>query len=224
MIEITKVILAQIWKDFLLEYRARDVLIPVGAFSALIVIIFNFALDIRPAQLSIVAPAVIWVAFTFASILGLNHSFSKEKESHGLDGLMLAPVGREAIYIGKVISIFLFLTILEMAILPIFSILFNLDILMPKIWLIATITTFGFSSIGNIFSIMALNTRAREIILPVLFFPVTLPIIIAAIEFSKASYQGAPWSSALMWLQLGLVFDIIFVLLGATLAEHLLQD
>ena len=83
MIEITKVILAQVWKDFLLEYRARDVLIPVGAFSALIVIIFNFALDIRPAQVPNVAPAVIWVAFTFASILGLNHSFSKEKESHG---------------------------------------------------------------------------------------------------------------------------------------------
>jgi heme exporter protein B len=215
---------AVLWKDLLLEARTKEVVTPVLVFAFLVTVVFNFVFEPSATTVAIVAPGVLWIAFTFAGTLGLNRAFALEKERGGIEGLMLCPVGREQLYLGKMLASFLFILAVELVMLPIFGVLFNLPLFLPWLWLVAVVATLGFSAVGTIFSAMAVNTRAREIMLPVLFFPIVVPVIIAAVEATRAILAGEPYGDFRRWVELTAAFDAVFVVAAAATFEFVLGD
>jgi heme exporter protein B len=221
---ILRPVLAILWKDMLLEIRTKEMVTPILVFAFLVVVIFNFVFEPTPALVAAVAPGVLWVAFTFAGVLGLNRAFALEKERGGIEGLLLCPVGRDLIYLGKFLGSLLFMLVVEAVMFPIFSLLFNLPLLIPELWLVGLAATVGFVAVGTVFSAMSVNTRAREIMLPVLFFPIAVPVIIAAVEASGAILGDRGWSDYSQWLQLIVVFDVIFLVVAAITFEFVLEE
>jgi heme exporter protein B len=212
------------WKDILSELRARDIVISILAFAVLSLIIFNFALRPSPQITPIVAPGVLWVAFTFAGVLGLTRAFVLEKDQGNLVGLLLTPTSRGALYVGKMLGSLFFMLMAEVVILPVFAVLFNLSPFQPELLLIILLATIGFASIGTLFSAIAINTRSREIMLPMLFLPIVVPIIIGAVVSSGIALEGGPWSDSVKWVQLIAVFDVVVLVFSGFAFEHVLQE
>ena len=208
----------------LLESRTRETVIPILVFSFLVIIVFNFVIDPKPALVEAVAPGILWVAFTFAGMLGLNRTFSMEKEQGGIEGLMMCPVGRDLVYLGKMLGTFLFILLVELIMLPIFAAISNLPLLEPGLWIITVLATFGFASVGATFSAIAVNTKAKEILLPILFFPIAAPVIIAAAEATRAVLAGDPIADYSRWLQLMAAFDVMFVVVGSITFDFILGE
>ncbi len=202
------------WKDILLELRSREVVIASMVFAIMVVVIFNFALNVTPETVDILAPGILWVAFVFAGVLAMSRAFVIEKDQGSLEGLLLCPVSRDSLYFGKMLSLFLFMTVVEAVLLPIFAVLFDFSAFSFTLIGVILLATLGFATVGTLFSSIAVNTRSREIMLPVLFFPVITPVIIGAVETST----GAIGSSVNVigvgrWLQLIAVFDAVFLVL-----------
>ncbi len=211
-----------LWKDILSELRTRDIVTSVLLFAILVMVIFNFAFE--AAQVGLVAPGILWVTFTFAGVLGLSRSFALEKDKGCLEGLMLCPVDRGVIYLGKMLGILAFMLIVEAIVLPIFSVFFNLPIFTPELVLIVVLATIGFVSVGTLFSALAVNTKAREIMLPILFFPIVAPVIIAAVKATGLALAGESWSSLSSWLQIIAAFDIIFLVVSSLVFEFIIEE
>ena len=212
------------WKDILLETRTKENITPIIIFASLVLLIFNFALDPTPILIGSVAPGILWTAITFSGILGMSRTFILEKDNGSLEGIIICPVSREIIYFGKMLASLVFMLLIEALIFPIFGILFNLPILIPSVILIAFLTTLGFAAIGTIFSAISVHTRAREIMLPILFFPIVVPIILAAVESTSLAIQFEGWKGIISWIQLIVVFDIIFIVVSAFLFQFALEE
>lgn len=204
-----------LWKDILSELRTRDIATSVLIFALLVIVIFNFAFEPGSDQKELVAPGILWVSFTFAGVISLGRSFVQEKESGCLEALMLCPVDREVIYLGKMLGSLTFMLITEAIVFPIFLLLFDLPLLTPRLGLIAFLATLGFVSVGTLFSALAINTRAREVLLPILFFPLVTPVIIAAVKASELVMEGEPWGDMSSWLLIMAAFDAIFLVASA---------
>ena len=217
-------ILTLTWKDILLELRSREMVVTLGVFSFLVVIIFNFAVEPTPEIVATVAPGILWVTFTFAGILGLGRSFALEKDQGNLEGLMLCPVSRDVIFFGKLAGIFILMLVVEALVLPLFAVLFDLSLFLPEIILVGVLATLGFAAVGTIFSAMAINTRSREIMLPLLFLPVVVPVIIAAVETTSGALQGDSWGEIGKWIQLIAVFDVVFIIVSAFVMQFVLEE
>lgn len=201
------------WKDILLEIRTRDIIVSVLVFSFLVVVVFNFALNSTPNLADDLAPGILWVAFAFAGILAMNRAFVLEKDRGSLEGLLLTPVSRDAIYLGKMLGTFLFMVVVEVALLPIFAVLFDFSSFSVGLVLAILLATLGFAAVGTLFSAIAVNTRSREIMLPVLFLPVILPVIIGAVESSAGSIGGSSGVSVARWIGLIAVFDAVYLVI-----------
>ena len=217
-------ILTILWKDVLLEIRTKETVIPILVFSFLVIIVFNFVMDPNPALVEAVAPGVLWVAFTFAGLLGLSRSFAMEKEQGCIEGLMMCPVGRDLLYLGKMLGTFLFVLLVELLMLPVFAVVFNIPLFEPGLWLITLLATFGFASVGAIFSAIAINTKAKEVLLPILFFPIAAPVIIAAAEATRAVLVGDSIGDYSRWLQLMAAFDVMFVVIASITFDFVLGE
>ena len=206
-------VVALAWKDILLEIRTRDIVVSVLVFAFLVIVVFNFALggNVTPEQINELAPGMLWVAFVFAGVLAMNRAFVLEKDRGSLEGLLLTPVSRDAIYFGKMIGVFLFMIVVEAVLLPVFAVLFNFSAFSPGLILAILLATLGFATVGTLFSAIAVHTRSREIMLPVLFLPVIVPILIGAVESSVGSIEGDSAMSVARWLGLIAVFDLIFL-------------
>ena len=204
-------IAALAWKDILLEIRTRDVVISVLVFGFLVVVVFNFALNVTPDLLEDLAPGMLWVAFAFAGVLAMNRAFVTEKERGSLDGLLLTPVSRDSIYLGKMLGTLLFMIVVEVLLLPVFAVLFNFSAFSPGLIAAILLATLGFATVGTLFSAIAVQTRSREIMLPVLFLPVIVPVIIGAVEASSKSIGGGDDVSVAKWLGLIAVFDAVYL-------------
>jgi heme exporter protein B len=217
-------VLTIVWKDIKSESRTKDVLSSVFVFALLAVLIFSFALE-PGAQTSLaVAPGMLWVAFTFAGVLGFGRSFVLEKEHGCLDGLLLCPVEREVIYWGKVIGNFIFMLLVEVIILPVFFVLLNLPFaFLGPVIVVVLLTTIGFVAVGTLFSAMAVNTRARDVMLPILFLPVVVPLVIAAVKSTGLILGGAPWSDLWSWLEMIAAFDVIFSVLSSLVFHFVVE-
>jgi len=213
-----------IWKDLLIELRSKETVVPTLVFVLLVVVIFNFAIDPTPTSSDLVAPGALWISFTFAGIIGINRAATLENEQNGLYGLMLCPVKRDVLYFGKSIGSFLFLLIVEATMLPIFSIMFNLPIIIPRIWLVVVLATVGFTAIGTTFSVMTANHNGRDTMLPILFFPIIVPVIIAAVQATGGVITGDPHADYYRWVGLIVAFDTIFLVLGGMTFGSLLGD
>ena len=210
---LARPVLVLVWKDILLELRSRDIVVSVLVFGFLVVVVFNFALNVTPQRVTELAPGILWVAFAFAGILAMNRAFVLEKEQGGLDGLLLSPVSRDAIFLGKALTSFLFMLIVEAALLPVFAALLNFSAFSFTLILTIVLATLGFATVGTLFSAIAVQTRSREIMLPVLFFPIILPVIIGAVEASSRAIGGESVIGLGRWLPLLAVFDVLFLVI-----------
>ena len=202
-------VLAILWKDIVLELRTKDIIVSVLVFALLVIVVFNFAVTPTPQTVAFVAPGILWIAFTFGGVLGLNRSVALERESGSFHALMLAPVSRDLIFFGKMLGSLLFMLLVEVAVFPVFAVLYNFSLLIPGLIPIAVLATVAIASVGTLFAAIAANTRSREVMLPLLFFPAVVPVVIAAVEGSTAVLQGG--SAFDRWIPFLLAFDAVFL-------------
>ena len=214
-------VFAILWKDVVLELRTKDIVVSALVFALLVIVVFNFAITPTPQTVAFVAPGILWIAFTFGGVLGLNRSIALERESGGMHALMLAPVSRDLIFFGKMLGSLLFMLLVEVIVFPVFAVLYNFSLLLPGLIPVAALATVAIATIGTLFSAIAANTRSREVMLPLLFFPVVVPAVIAAVEASTAVIQGgSPFDR---WLPFLLAFDALF-LVACPFAFHLIVE
>lgn len=212
-------------KDLLLEVRNRDVVVSIAGFVLLVMAIFTFAVDIADRDNALlVGPGVLWAGIAFAGVIGLNRAFALEMERDTLEGLMLTPVSRDLIFLGKALGNSLFLAISIAIALPVFAVLFNLVVLRFEMLAIALLAVIGFSSVGTVFAAMSVRVRAREIMLPLLFLPVVAPLLLATIEATADLVAGDSWSEMSQWLQLAGAFDVVFLIVSAVIFQFVLED
>ncbi len=204
---------AMVWKDLVLEARSRDLVVSVVFFGLLLVVVFSFAIKPTPEMALELAPGLLWVAFAFAATLAMNRSFVREQEQGGLEGLLVSPVSRDAIFLAKAATSFLFMLLVEAALLPVYAVLLQFSAFSFTLLLTIVLATLGFALIGTLFSALAAQTRSREIMLPVLFFPIVLPVIIGAVEVSTRAIGGETLFGAGRWLPLIGVFDALFLVI-----------
>ncbi len=217
-------IIAILWKDILTEFRTREIIVSVFVFSLLVMVIFSFAFGTGVDITESIAPGILWVALTFGGVTGLNRIFAVEKENSRLEGLMLCPVDRAVIYWGKLTASFTFMLAVAIVVTPIFLALFNLPLFLPGLALIIVLASLGFAAVGTLFSALAVNTRARDIMLPILFLPVVVPVIIAAVKATAPVLAGRPWADMLIWLQILIAFDIIYMVVATLVFGFVVEE
>lgn len=212
-------------KDILAELRTKEMLSAMLVFSLLVIFIFNFTFDLRAENRTTLAPGVLWVAIAFASVLGLGRSFIVEKDRGALEGLLLAPVDRSALYFGKFIGNIIFIAVAEIAILPFFIILFNLSISsLPRLTGIIILGTIGLASAGTLFSAMVIHTRARDVLLPILLFPVVVPVLLSSVKLTASVLDEIPFQEVQHWAGFLGAFNFIFIALSLILFEYVVEE
>ena len=216
--------LAIVRKDLAAEWRSRELFTSMLIFSLLVILIFNFALELDPRTRSTVTAGVLWVTFIFAGTLGLNRSMAVEKDRGCMDGLLLAPVDRSAIYFGKAISNLVFMLVVEVIVLPIYSFLYNTNLFQPGLIIVILLGSIGYVAVGTLLSAMAVQTRTRDILLPILLFPLVVPVVIAAVKASGGILQGLEFSEIQTWVNLLLVYDVIFIAVSFMFFEYVVEE
>ena len=203
-------------KDLLVEFRSRTAILSAAVFTVLVLMVFNFGRDPTAARAVDLAPSILWVTFTFAAMLALNRAFQLELENQALDGLLLAPVSRGSLYLGKLLANLIFVAVVEAIGLPLFALFFNVAVLpvaAPLAGVIA-LATVGFVAVGTLFSAMTARTRFAELLLPVLLLPFMIPPLIWAVLATAKLLADRPLSEAAGWLRLLAAYDIVFVALA----------
>lgn len=213
-------------KDLLAEWRNRESFTAMFSFAFLVLFLFNFALAGDQTLIRGASSGLLWLAFTFTSVLGLARSVQGELENDCLDGLLLYPVEREAIYLGKLLGNFMVILLVEVVIFPLFAVLYNMDLWakLPRLLLIAVPGTLGFAAAGTLLSAMTASLRAREAMLPFLLFPLTIPLILSAVRGTEVVLLGEPFELAVPWLKLMAAFDTVFLVASLLTFEYLVEE
>lgn len=214
---------AILWKDIRCELRSKQMWMGMGMFALLVLVIFNFAFDLRVDNKAAIAPGALWVAFVFASLLGLGRTIAAEREHGSMDRLLLCPVDRKAIYLAKLLGNMLFIGVVEVVALPIFTALFNIPLFAGALLPIVLLGTLGIAAVGTLFSAMAAATRARELLLPLLVFPLIVPVVIGAVRATGALMIGATANEP-PWLGLIAAFDVIFLSVSMITFEFVVEE
>src|SRR3954463_16090899 len=193
--------LAVAGKDVRAELRSRTALLSALVFAALVLVVFNFARDPTALSATAVAPSVLWVTFALAALLAMNRAFTVERENRALAGLLLAPVSREALFLGKLLANLAFVGSVELVTLPLFTLFFNVSLgrALPGILAVTGLATIGFVAVGTTFSAMAVRTRFAELMLPVLLLPFMVPPLIGAVQITSRLLAGRPLSELAGW-------------------------
>lgn len=215
---------AVLWKDLAAELRSKELISSMLVFALLVILIFNFALDLDRTARENVAAGILWVTTAFTGTLGLNRSLAQEKDRGSLDGLLLAPVDRSALYFGKMLGNLLFIGIIQVIMLPVFTVLFNVNMLQPMLLLVVALGTIGYSAVGTLLASLAVHSRSRDVMLPILLFPVAVPVLVAAVRASGNVLIAASWDEISPWLNLLLVYDVIFVAVAFMLFEYVVEE
>jgi len=213
-------------KDLLLELRRRDSLLTMFFFSTLLLFVFHFSFDLPPDKVAEMTPALLWLAFLFTGTLGLAQLFNAERENHCLDALLLSPLDRGALFLAKTSFNLILMVLVEIVVIPLFWILFNLNSwnLLPQLFLVTFLGTVGFCVLGTIMAAITLKARARELLLPLILFPLMIPIILATIRCMENVLRTGELGDALPWLRLLLGFDVIFLTLGVLIFDWVIES
>jgi len=215
---------AIVWKDLAAELRSRELFSAMLVFALLVILIFNFALELDAKTRATVTSGVLWVTFAFAGTLGLNRSMSMEKDRGSLDGLLLAPVDRSAIYFGKAIGNLIFMLSVEAVVMPVYSLLYNTNLFKPGLLLVIFLGSLGYVTVGTLLSAMAVQTRTRDILLPILLFPVVIPVLIASVKASSGFLQNVEMAEIWPWLNLLIVYDVIFIAIAFMVFDYVVEE
>ncbi len=222
--------LAKIWavfrKDLLIELRTKDSLNAMLFFGIVVLVIFNFALESIRDSIRLAVPGVLWVAFAFSGTLGLNRMFASEKENSCLQGLLMIPMDRGILYLGKMLAASVFMLITEAIVFVFTLVFFNLTVWreVPYLALVFLIGTLGFTSVGTLLSAVSVNTKMREVLLPLILFPVVLPILVNAVEATNIILNTVEYGALKLPLTIMSVFTIVFTTLSYLLFEFVLED
>lgn len=219
-----KAVAAVVGKDLRAEFRSRELFSAMLVFSLLIILIFNFALELDVKTRQSVTAGVLWATFAFAGTLGLNRSMAIEKDRGCLDGLLLAPVDRSAIYFGKVISNLAFMLIVELIVLPVYSVLYSVNLFQPGLLLVILLGSIGYVGVGTLLAAMSVQTRTRDILLPILLFPVVIPVLLAAVKASSGFLSGAEWEEIRLPLNLLIAYDVIFIAVAFMVFDNVVEE
>lgn len=221
-----KQIWAIVFKDIITELRSKELVTSMLTFAILILIIFHFAFNLSTELIRFAAPAILWVSFTFAGVLGLSRSFAIENEGNSVQGLLLTPVDRTIIYFGKMIGNLIFVLIVEILVIPLFVLFFNENLFtnIISLTLIIALGTVGFVSVGTLLSAIAINTKLREVLLPILLFPIIIPVIANSVKLTASILDGNQLKFSDSALQVLVSFDIIFIAASAVTFEFVLDE
>jgi heme exporter protein B len=200
-------VLAIVQKDIATELRTKESLSAMVVFSLLVLVIFNFAFELQGVDIKVFGSGVLWVAFTFSGILGLGRSFAAEKDKGSLEGLLLSPVDRGAIFLGKAISNLIFIGIMEAVTLPLFAILNNVALPWWPVIPYILLGTVGFAAMGTLLGAVAASTKMREVMLPILLFPVAIPLLMAAVKLTGGALQTLGFPEISNWFSILITYE-----------------
>ncbi len=208
-------------KDLRVELRTRDTLVACAVFTLLVVVVFAFALQLAPATARAVAPGLLWATLAFAGILALGRGFAAERDRGALDGLLLAPVDASAIYLGKMLGNLLFMAVTLAIALPAFSVLLGVPLLSAALAPPALLGLLGFASAGTLFAALALHGRARDVLLPALFLPLSIPVILIATGATRVAVDGGSIADTLGVL---VACDVLYVTAAVLLFGYTMEE
>jgi len=214
-------------KDLTVEARSRDILYTTAFFAASCVLVFAFAFVRDGRALDDAAAGILWIAIAFAGTLGLGRGFERERSNETLRALLLAPAPRPAIYVGKLLSIVALLAAIECVLVPLVSLMFQAPLLRHPVLMLALLAsgTVGFAAVGTLFAAMLTGARTRDVLLPVLLYPITIPVIIAGVRGTAALLQvDADLDMARAWIGMLVFFDTVFITLALWTFEPLMTD
>jgi heme exporter protein B len=215
-----------IWKDLTTEFRSKEMILSMSLFAFLVLIIFGFAFETGFKKIDGLIPGILWVAFIFSALMGLSRSFGSERDGGTLPGLRLCPMSPWGIYLAKMIGTFIFTAIMEIFSLILLVVLYNLNLLpfLLPLGLIIFLGTLGFSSVGTIFSAMSSTTKARDVMLSILVFPISVPLIIASVKATGTILEGKSLEAIASWIKILVAFDLVFLLLAYLTFEFIMEE
>ena len=202
-------------KDLLYEVRSKEIVLSILVFSLLSIVTFNFAFDPTPRIIALVVPGILWVSLSFGEILGFNRAFSLENETDGFAGTLMTPITKDALFLAKSLSNFIFLVAAEIFLIPVIIAFFDVKIDLMTLLCISFLTLLGLSFVGCVFGSLSVNTRASEVMLPVLFIPVIIPLLLGATQSTQTMLVGGGLQESSNWIGLMAVFDITYLIVGA---------
>jgi heme exporter protein B len=210
----------------MLEARSRETVFSLFVLGVLVLLIFNFAIDVVPANIGRLAPGVLWIAILFSAMLGLGRTFLIERENGCMTALLLAPIDRGSLFLAKLLVNVLLLAVFELLLLPVFVLFFDLtlDGRLLNLAVVLGLGTIGLAATGTLFALAALGTRARELMLPLLVLPLQIPLLIAAVKATDIVLRGEALASLGAWGSILIAFDVLFVTLGWLLFEFISVD
>lgn len=221
---ILRAIFAIVWKDLRAEFRSFELVSAMLVFSLLVILIFNFALELDIKTRQSVTAGVLWATFAFAGTLGLNRSMAIEKDRGSLDGLLLAPVDRSAIYFGKFISNLAFMLLVEIIVLPVYSILYNTNLFQPGLLMVILLGSIGYTAVGTLLAAMSVQTRTRDVLLPILLFPVAFSVLLAAVKASGGFLNNSELTEILLPINLLIAYDVIFIAVSFMVFDTIVEE
>jgi heme exporter protein B len=215
---------AIVLKDLQAEARSKELLSAMLVFALLAVLIFSFALELDKTGREASAAGVLWVTLVFAGTLGLGRSLAQEKDQGCLDGLLLTPVDRSAIYFGKMIGNFVFMLAIGVALLPLLTILFDTSFFRPLVPVVLVMGVLGYAGVGTLISSMAVYTRGREVMLPILLLPIALSILIPAVRATRGLLIGTAPNELVMWFNMLVAMNVIYIALAYMLFDYVVEE
>ena len=218
--------LAVLGKDARAERRTKEVLNTSLLFALIVLVTFSFSFEPTADETRRISGGLFWVAITFAGILALNRSFARELPNDALLGLLAAPVSPAALYLGKVLGNVGFLFLMELLVLPLFAVFYNVSVLehAAPLAVVLLLGTWGFAVLGTLLAAMTITIRTRELMLPVLLFPLLTPLLLAMVQATTAVLAAQPWRAYQLWMKLMVGFDIIFTVASLLLVEYVLAE
>jgi heme ABC exporter ATP-binding subunit CcmA/heme exporter protein CcmB len=217
-------VFAIVGKDLAAEWHTREMLNAMFVFAVLALLVFSFALDLRGAVARAAAPGVLWVTIAFAGTLGLSRSMAREQRNGGIEGLLLAPVPRAAIFFGKALGNLALMLAVEAVLLPLAVVLFDVALLRPGVLLTMLLGTVGYAAVGTLLAAIAVNTRAREVMLPILLLPLLVPLLLAAVQTTRGLLEGATWPELSAWTQLLVAYDLVMVAVAMVTFAYVVES
>ena len=216
--------LAIINKDIVAELHSKEMISAMLVFAALQMLIFSFALDLPGGIAKAAAPGVLWATVIFAGTLGLSRSLAREQENRCIDGLLLAPMGRSVVFVGKAVGNWLFMGLVQVMLLPLFAVLFDAPVLKPSVLLVLALGTLGYASVGTLIAAIAVNTRAREVMLPVLLLPLAIPVLISAVQATGGLMGGGSLTDIGGWVRVMVVYNLVITAVSLVTFGYVLEE
>lgn len=216
--------LAVAWKDLRAELRSKETISAMFVFALLAIMLFSFALEFDRTGRQASAAGVLWVTLIFAGTLGLGRSLNREKDQGCLDGLLLTPVDRSALYFGKLIGNFIFMIVVAVVLLPLIAILFDVAIFKPAVVLVLVLGILGYAGVGTLISSMSVYARGREVLLPILLLPIALSILIPAVRATRGLLEGATLGELQVWLNMLAGTNVIYIALAYMLFDFIVEE